>query len=313
MLRVIDTSVYQADLVVAAVDADAFIVKATGGVGYVNPDCDDTVQQAIAIGKPFGFYHYFSDGFNDGDPIAEANFFVDNCLGYFNKGIPILDWERGGNPDVGNTGKALQFLRQVEARTGVKPIIYMSLSLVTGMDWSAVVANNNGLWCAAYVENNTPIPNFSMDPNRDPNPHWDGNVNDVLWQFTSTGRISGYPGNLDCSFFYGSRASWDAYAAVHTAPAPAPTPDPTPVPTPTPDPVPTPTPDPVPTPEPTPDPTPVPDPTPDPTPDPVPTPDPTPTPEPTPEPTPQPKPLPAWLVAIINWLKATFPGIFGKK
>lgn len=301
MLRVIDTSVYQADLVVAAVDADAFIVKATGGNGYVNSDCDDTVQQAIAIGKPFGFYHYFSDGFNDGDPIAEANWFVDNCLGYFNKGIPILDWERGGNPDVGNVGKALAFLQHVEARTGVKPVIYMSLSLITGMDWSSVVANGNGLWCADYVENNTPIYNFNMDPNRDPNPHWDGNVNDVLWQFTSTGRITGYSGNLDCSFFYGTRATWDAYAATHTAPAPAPTPDPTPAPTP--DPVPTPTPDPTPAPEPTPDPVPTPEPTPE----------PTPTPDPTPEPTPQPKPLPAWLVAIINWLKQHFPKLFGNK
>lgn len=252
MLRVIDTSVYQSDLVVAATNADAFIVKATGGNGYVNPDCDDTVQQTIALGKPFGFYHYFSDGFNDGDPTAEANWFVDNCLGYFNRGIPILDWERGGNPDVSNTGKAMQFLAQVEARTGVKPLIYMSLSLVTSMDWSAVVANNNGLWCADYVDNNTPITNFAMDPNRDPNPTWDGNVNDVLWQFTSTGRIDGYGGNLDCSFAYVTRAGWDAYAGVHAAPAPdptttttteAPAPDPTtttttvaPEPTPDPDP-----------------------------------------------------------------------------
>lgn len=252
MLRVIDTSVYQKDLVVAAVNADAFIVKATGGVGYVNPDCDDTIQQAIALNKPFGFYHYFSDGFNDGDPIAEANFFVDNCLGYFHHGIPVLDWERGGNPDVGNTGKALAFLQHVEARTGVKPLIYMSLSLITSLNWSAVIAGNFGLWCAAYVDNNTPIPNFSMDPNRDPNPHWDGNVNDVLWQFTSTGRIDGYGGNLDCSFFYGPRAAWDAYAGV-SQPAPAPAPTPTPEPTPTP---PAPTPEPTPAPEPAPTPTP---------------------------------------------------------
>ena len=221
MLRVVDTSVYQQDLVVTATNADAFIVKATGGIGYVNPDCDDTIQQAITAGKLFGFYHYFSDGFNDNDPIAEADYFVDNCSDYFHKGIPILDWERGGNNDVTNTAKALQFLQHVEARIGVKPIIYMSLSLIASLDWSAVIANGNGLWCAAYVDNNTPVANFAMDPNRDPNPNWDGNVNDVLWQFTSTGRIDGYGGNLDCSFFWGTHASWDAYSGVYTnAPAP---------------------------------------------------------------------------------------------
>lgn len=224
MLRVIDISDYQASLDFGGVNADAIIVKATGGNGYVNPSCDNHIEQAKAANKPFAFYHYYSDGFNDSDPIAEANYFVDNCLGYFNQGIPILDWERGGNPDVSDTAKALQFLQHVEARTGVKPLIYMSLSLVTGLNWSAVVANNNGLWCADYVDNNTPIPNFAMDPNRDPNPHWDGTVNDVMWQFTSTGRIDGYGGNLDCSFFYGPRAAWDAYANKHASPAPTPEP-----------------------------------------------------------------------------------------
>lgn len=295
MLRVIDISDYQASLNFNSVAADAILVKATGGNGYVNPSCDQHVQQAIASGKPWGFYHFFSDGFNDGDPIAEADYFVDNCLNYFHNGIPILDWERGGNPDVNNTAKALQFLQHVEARTGVKPLIYMSLSLVTGLDWSAVVANNNGLWCADYVDNNTPIPNFAIDPNRDPNPHWDGQVNDVMWQFTSTGQVSGYSGNLDCSLFYGTRAAWDAYASVHVTPTPAPTPDPVP-PTPTPDPTPTPQPTPDPTPSPTPDPTPTP-PVPDPTP---------PTPNPIPSPTPDPTPVPpqSFIQSVLVWLEA---------
>lgn len=289
MLRVVDLNHWKGAVNLAGMPIDAMITKATGGNGYVDDTCDANVQHAIALNLPWGFYHYFSDGFNDGDPVAEANWFVDNCANYFNHGIPILDWERGGNPNVNDTGMALRWLQQVETRTGVKPVIYMSLSLITGLDWSAVIANGNGLWCADYVDDNTPIPNFAMDSNRDPNPHWDGNVNDVLWQFTSTGRIDGYNGNLDCSFFYGARSAWDAYAAVHT-PAPAPTPTPDPTPTPTPDPVPTPTPEPTPDPIPTPDP----EPTPDPTPEPEPTPDPTPTPEPTPEPTPAPVNKSVW-------------------
>lgn len=269
MLRGVDTSHYKADLNINGIAADFIITKATGGNGYVDDACDNFVQAAIAGGKKWGVFHYFSDGFNDGDPIAEANWFVDNCQGYVGKGILVLDWERGGNPFVNRVDMALAWLQHVEARTGVKPIIYMSSSLVTDLDWSSVVANGNGLWVAAWPNNNNVVPNYQMDPNSDPNPHWDGNVNDVLWQFTSTGRIDGYGGNLDCDFFYGTREAWDAYARSNTAPAPTPTPDPTPTPTP----------------EPTPDPTP--------TPDPEPTPNPTPEPEPTPDPTPAPEPTPA--------------------
>lgn len=225
MLRVIDLSDAQAglDLNSIAGQFDAAMIKATGGNGYVNPYCDQWVQQCIALGKKFGVYHYFSDGYNDGDPIAEANWFVDNTLGYIGKGVFCMDWERGGNPFVNDTNMARQFTQQVKARIGINPGDYMSLSLVTGMDWSGSIADGNWLWCADYVEDNTPIANFGMDSNRDPNPHWDGQVNDVMWQFTSTGRLDGYGGNLDCSFFYGTAASWDAYAGTHTAP---PAPDP---------------------------------------------------------------------------------------
>ena len=223
MLRGVDVSHWQGNLNLNTIAYDFVIAKATGGTGYVDDQCDRFIQQAIGAGKKFGFYHYYSDGFGGDNPIAEADFFVDNCLGYFKKGIPVLDWEAGGNSHWRDTNYAKQFLDHVYNRTGVKPIIYMSLSLVRGLDWSAVIAGNYGLWCAAYVDNNTPIPNYQMDPARDPNPHWDGNVNDVLWQFTSTGRLDGYGGNLDCNFFYGNGSTWDAYAQANTAPTPEPT------------------------------------------------------------------------------------------
>jgi hypothetical protein len=81
------------------------------------------------------------------------------------------------------------------------------------------------------------VPNFQMNPARDPNPAWDGEVNDAIWQFTSTGQLAGYGGNLDCNFAYMTPEGWDAYAGVQ-APAPAPTPAPTPAPEPTPAPTP---------------------------------------------------------------------------
>ena len=220
VLRGIDISNYKADINLAAINFDFVIEKATGGTGYVNPTCDQKVQQAISLGKKWGVFHYFNDGYGDNDPIAEANFFVDNCLGYIHKGLLMLDWERGGNPVVDRVDIAKAWLDHVFARTGVKPIIYMSLSLVTSLDWSPVINAGYGLAVAQWPNGNNVVANYGMDPARDPNPHWDGEVNDVIWQFTSTGRLDGYGGNLDCDYFYGSRAAWDAYAGVEVTPAP---------------------------------------------------------------------------------------------
>jgi lysozyme len=225
MLRVIDLSVYKRDIDLSQVSFDAMITKATGGIGYVNPDCDAKIQQAIALGKKWGFFHYYGDGFADNNPIAEASYFIANCQGYFHKGYALLDWERGGNAQVNDPNAALQFLNHVKETAGVTMGIYMSLSLITNLDWSAVIAAGYSLWVAAYVDDNNPIVNWAMDTNRDPNPHWDGSVNDVMWQFTSTGRLDGYGGNLDCSFFYGTQASWDAYSQVNGAPVAQATPE----------------------------------------------------------------------------------------
>jgi lysozyme len=264
VLKGIDVSSYQAALNVNAVPIDFIIIKATGGTGYVNPHCDAHYQQAKAGGKLRGVYHFYSDGFGGDDPIAEADYFVNNVQGYVGDAILVLDWERGGNPHFSDTGKAKAWLDRVYARTGVKPLIYMSLSVINELDWSAVIAGGYGLWVAYYIANSTPITNFAMDSGRDPNPHWDGAVNDCIWQFTSTGRLSGYGGNLDCNFFYGDAKAWNAYAKSNAAqPAPSPSPAPAPVPDPAPAPVPTPEPTPVPpVPTPTPEPTPVPEPVP---------------------------------------------------
>lgn len=287
VLKGIDVSSYQSALDVNSVAADFVIIKATGGTGYVNPHCDVHYQQAVAGGKLHGVYHFYSDGFGGDDPIAEANYFVDNVAGYVGDGILVLDWERGGNPHFGDVAKAKAWLDHVYARTGVKPLIYMSLSVVSELDWSSVINAGYGLWVAAYIANATPIPNYQMDPARDPNPRWDGVVNDCIWQFTSTGRLDGYGANLDCNFFYGDANAWNAYAGKPEAPAPEPAP------------VPEPTPEPVPTPEPTPEPIP------EPSPEPIPEPLPVPIPEPVPEPTPTPKPPQNFLkqlVYVLGWV-----------
>lgn len=224
MLRVADLNHWKGAVNLSAMPIDAMITKATGGNGYVDDTCDPNVQQAIALNMPWGIYHYFGDGFNDNDPISEADWFINNCRGYLGKGQIWLDWERGGNPNISRVDMALAWLEHVRTTTGFKPAgIYMSTSIVTAYDWSPVINAGYALWDAEYPDNTTPIVNFAMDAGRDPNPHWDGVVNDVMWQFTSTGQVDGYSGNLDCNFFYGNRATWQAYINV-PAPAAEPTP-----------------------------------------------------------------------------------------
>lgn len=254
MLRVIDTSYWKRDIINTNVDIDAVYTKATEGNYFVDSSCDPIVQWAIARQKKWGFYHFSTNRITD--PITEADFFVDNCAGYIGHGIMILDNEsyRWSNGTLANdpydVAWAKAFLDRVKDRTGgVKALVYMSQSVIEGADWSPVINAGYGLICASYVDDNTVVPNFQMNPQRDPNPRWDGVVNDVMWQFTSTGRLDGYGGNLDCNFFFGDAGTWDAYAAIpNNAPAPQPSvPDPVPAEQPAPQPEPTqPTPDPIP-------------------------------------------------------------------
>lgn len=170
---------------------DFVISKATEGCTYVNPYCDAVIQSAITRNKPCGVYHFARRN----DAKAEAQHFVNNCKGYIGKAIPILDYEA----DALNNGVAwaLAWLKEVERLWGVKPMIYTSLSVTREYNWQPVVNNNNGLWMAQY--NSSP-----SDPG-----YWDFFA---MWQYTSSGHVSGYSGNLDCNYFYGDVSAWNKYA-----------------------------------------------------------------------------------------------------
>src|SRR5436309_5114547 len=133
-LRVIDTSHWKGDIDLSKVGIEGVYTKATEGNYYVDDACDKIVQQAIKLGKKWGVYHFATNRVTS--PQTEANYFVDNCQGYIGKGMLILDnenyhWSDGTFAnDANNVDWCLQWLRQVESRTGVKPLIYMSLSVI---------------------------------------------------------------------------------------------------------------------------------------------------------------------------------------
>lgn len=199
----IDISRWQSGIDLSAVKADFVIVKATEGIGYVDKSCDGFFQKALSLGKKLGFYHFARP---TNDPIREADFFYNNCRGYFGKGIPILDWESG---NTSNVAWAKRWLDRVYQLSGVKPVIYMSESVVNAYDWSSVANADYGLWVAKYRDNN-PDYNYNMaNAGNRPRVKWWKFY--CMWQWTSSGRLNGYNGNLDCDVFYGDDSTWDAY------------------------------------------------------------------------------------------------------
>ncbi|MCI7725402.1 MAG: LysM peptidoglycan-binding domain-containing protein [Erysipelotrichaceae bacterium] len=215
----IDISNWQRGIDLSKVPCDFVIAKATEGIGYVDKSCDGFIQQAFKLGKKIGFYHFARPTANN-DPIREADFFYENCKGYFGKAIPILDWEAENKHNV---AWAKKWLDRVYQRSGVKPVIYMSESVVNSYDWSSVANADYGLWVAKYRDNNADY-NYNMaNAGRRPRVKWWKFY--CMWQWTSSGRLNGYNGNLDCNVFYGDGSTWDAYAGKKssgTKPKPTP-------------------------------------------------------------------------------------------
>lgn len=210
-LNGIDISNWQRGIDLSKVPCDFVIVKATEGIGYVDKSCDGFIQQALKLGKKIGFYHFARPTANN-DPIREADFFYENCKGYFGKGIPILDWEAENKHNVAWANK---WLDRVYQRSGVKPVIYMSESVVNSYDWSSVANADYGLWVAKYRDN-SPDYNYNMgNAGSRPKVKWWNFY--CMWQWTSSGRLNGYNGNLDCNVFYGDVKTWDAYVGKSTS------------------------------------------------------------------------------------------------
>jgi len=204
-LNGIDTSKWQSGLPDATINAAFIIFKATEGVGYIDPDCNASYQESKAAGKLLGVYHFARPDYND--PISEANFFVDNIQGYIGEAMLVLDWEC---EPKNNVAWAKQWLDHVYARTGVKPVIYMSESVVNSYDWSSVANADYGLWVARYRDN---IDDYDYDMTLAgdyPSVNWWAQGY-CMWQWTSNGHLAGWGGDLDLDIFFGDDDTWRAY------------------------------------------------------------------------------------------------------
>ena len=197
-LNGIDISSYQAGLDFSKVPCDFAIIKATQGTGYTNPDCVRAVEQAMSLGKGVGVYHYISGG----NAVAEADFFINSILNWIGKVMICLDWEFDQNSAWGNESYLEQVINQVIARTGVPPMIYAPASRYNQV---AEVAkrHNCGLWIAQYA---------NMNPTGYQNTPWnEGAYTCAIRQYSGSGRLNGWNGDLDLDKFYGSLDDFRKY------------------------------------------------------------------------------------------------------
>jgi GH25 family lysozyme M1 (1,4-beta-N-acetylmuramidase) len=203
-MKGIDISHWQDGIDLTGVPCDFVIIKATQGTSFVDECCDKFYQEAKKLGKKLGVYH-FADGKSTGK--QEADHFIKNVKGYIGEAILVLDWEADALKK--GTAYAKEFLDRVFEKTGVRPLIYMSKSVCREYDWTDVVNGNYGLWMAQYA--NKEITGYQDKP-------WtDGKgmgafKKCAIHQFTSSGRLGNYSGNLDLDIAYMTAKAWDKYA-----------------------------------------------------------------------------------------------------
>lgn len=198
VMRGIDISNWQSGIQPSKMPIDFCICKATEGLDFVDPYCDSWIQDCKNASIPFGFYHFAREN----DPKSEAEFFYDNCRGYFGKGIPVLDYE---TENASNKDWCERFLRRVHDLSGIWPMVYLSAFRV-GQYKNSWIPSKCGLWIAGYPQTYSYWTDDEMPYSVAP---WEFAA---IWQFSSQVILPGYVGKLDANLAYMDEKGWNAYA-----------------------------------------------------------------------------------------------------
>lgn len=200
------------DSIIRDPHAQGVIVKATQGTGYVNPKCNHQWDLAGELGKKRGLYHYAGGG----NPMAEAQYFINNIKNYVGQGMLVIDWEGYQNLAWGNTNWVRQFVDEVHRLTGVWCVIYVQESALNQV---ANCAKDCAVWVAKYASmnwNSWTVPNMSVSS---------GAFGSIAgWQYTG--------GDMDRSIWYLDANAWDKFAKPSDGKPQIETPKPAPAPKP---------------------------------------------------------------------------------
>ncbi|MCG0778806.1 GH25 family lysozyme [Lactiplantibacillus plantarum] len=203
-----DVASYQAGMNVGKVAGDFVLVKATEGIDYTNPEFNGHAKQTLSAGKKLGVYHFIR---NNSDIKQQADYFLTVVKPYIGKAMLVLDFENTTGSTIQNqagVGLAKQWLDYVYIQTGVRPIVYTGINCENVLNWDIVVNANYGLWIAQY-NNYDAVNGYQPRDLYGSLKNW---KTAVMFQYTSTGRLPGWSGDLDFDVFYGDKSAWDKYA-----------------------------------------------------------------------------------------------------
>jgi GH25 family lysozyme M1 (1,4-beta-N-acetylmuramidase) len=185
-----------------AKSADGFILRAAYGTGVdgkwqgTDPAFDRHYNELwVKRGKPCGAYHYIVAY----KPIPDQVEVMYNAV----KGKKLLlglwcdvELEKGADPLTAQ--HVIDYMTQAEAKMGKFGIYNGHWCWMDIMGNQEARYSDRKLWMSVYT---TSPDNYI--------PHgWD---KWWLWQYTSTARLPGYYGNLDVSYFYGSREDFNKW------------------------------------------------------------------------------------------------------
>ena len=202
---------------------DFAIVKVSGNPqshawDYVNPYAEKQAADCMKKTGLLGLYHFTC---GKSDPCVEADFFIKNVkkLGYLGKAMLVIDYEA----EAVRRGRSWvkKFADRITELAGYKPVIYSYSSAINEQN-----LGNLGypIWCANYYKDYTEIYGYDTSGCKI------GYKESIMWQFTSSGRLKGYNGNLDLNVFFGDAAEFKKYMSKgKPEPEPKPKPEPKPV------------------------------------------------------------------------------------
>ena len=193
MIKGIDISNHQDRIDWSRVKADGIgfaYIKATEGVGFVDPKLNAFASGAEEAGIPHGFYHFARPDTHSGtstqtvigDAEAEADAFLSVAFPTRGDLLPALDLETGGLGARLLVSWVKAWLNRVTERTGVAPILYTYPAFWSQMG-NTTQFGSFRLWIANYGVASPHLP-----------PGWKSYT---IWQYTSSGTVPGIAGMVD--------------------------------------------------------------------------------------------------------------------
>lgn len=161
--------------------------KSTEGLSYEDPQFKRNKRQCKKHDIAFGAYHYFIPGL---DAVKQADFFAKSFKPEKGNLPPVADIETASNLSRDELRKNLKtFLKRVEAKTGVKPIIYSYHKFY--IDNLSDGFEDYTIWLAHY------------GPGKPHDQPW------TFWQFSEKSTISGINHRVDLNVFKGDSLAFE--------------------------------------------------------------------------------------------------------